>query len=102
MEKNRVLPEEFKDVEMFKTCDRILTLARMYNIREGLTTADDKLPHRFFEQHVGGPSANNPPYKKSELEKAKAYFYFIMGWDKKGVPTPETLEALDIGWAATK
>ncbi len=86
-------------IEIYKVCDRTLTLARMFNIREGLSAADDKLPKRFFEQHVGGPSANTPPYKESELEKAKAYYYSIMGWDKNGVPTPETLQALDIAWA---
>jgi aldehyde:ferredoxin oxidoreductase len=30
------------------------------------------------------------------------YYYRIMGWDEKGVPVPETLEALDIGWAGGK
>jgi aldehyde:ferredoxin oxidoreductase len=89
-------------IELSKTAERILNLARMYNIREGLTAADDKLPQRFYQQHVGGPSANNPPYKESELEKAKAYYYSIMGWDKKGVPTPETLSAYGISFAAQK
>jgi aldehyde:ferredoxin oxidoreductase len=89
-------------VELLKIGDRITTLARVYNLREGLTDADDKLPQRFFQQHVGGPSANNPPYMESELDKATAYYYNIMGWDTKGVPTPETLEALDIAWARNK
>ena len=75
----------------FKFGERILTLARMYNLREGLSSADDKLPKRFFQQHVGGPSENNLPYQEAEFEKAKAYYYKIMGWDEDGVPTPETL-----------
>ena len=87
-------------VEMFRVTDRTLTLARMFNIREGLTAADDKLPARMFQQHVGGPSASAPPYKKGEVQKAVAYYYKLMGWDEKGVPTPETLNALDISWAA--
>ena len=78
-------------MEMQKFGERILTLARMYNLREGLSSADDKLPKRFFQQHVGGPSENNLPYQEAEFEKAKAYYYKIMGWDEDGVPTPETL-----------
>jgi len=89
-------------MELMKTADRILNLARMYNIREGLSAADDKLPKRFYQQHVGGPSEKNPPYVEAELEKAKKYYYSIMGWDARGVPTPETLSYLGISFAAKK
>jgi aldehyde:ferredoxin oxidoreductase len=89
-------------MELQKFGERIITLARMYNIREGLTAADDKLPKRFFEQHVGGPSEKNPPYQEAELEKAKAYYYRIMGWDESGVPTPETLSWYGLSFAAPK
>jgi aldehyde:ferredoxin oxidoreductase len=89
-------------MELMKTADRILNLARMYNIREGLSAADDKLPARFYQQHVGGPSEKNPPYVEAELEKAKKYYYSIMGWDARGVPTPETLSYLGISFAAKK
>jgi len=87
-------------IEMFRVCDRTLTLARMFNLREGLSAADDKLPERLHQQHVGGPSAKNPRYDKGELEKAVKTFYTLMGWNDKGVPTPETLNMLDIDWAS--
>ncbi len=89
-------------IELQKTADRIMQLARMYNLREGLSEADDKLPNRFYQQHVGGPSEQNPPYSEALLDKARAYYYSIMGWDNKGVPTPETLSFYGISWAATK
>ncbi|MFH1381932.1 MAG: aldehyde ferredoxin oxidoreductase family protein [Chloroflexota bacterium] len=89
-------------LELQKFSERVLTLARMYNLREGLSTADDKLPKRFFQQHVGGPSEKNPPYLESEFEKAKAYYYRIMGWDEKGVPTPETLSYYGLSFAMKK
>jgi aldehyde:ferredoxin oxidoreductase len=89
-------------IELMKTGERIITLARMYNLREGLSAADDKLPKRFFQQHVGGPSTNNPPYVQAEVEKAKAYYYSLMGWDKKGVPTPETVSFLGLTQFAKK
>ena len=89
-------------MELQKFGERIITLARMYNLREGLTAADDVLPKRFFDQHVGGPSEKNPPYQEAELEKAKTYYYSIMGWDKNGVPTPETLSWYGLSFAAPK
>ncbi len=85
-------------VELMKIGDRSLTLARMYNLSEGFTAADDTLPDRFFEGRHGGPAASKKQ-DREKLQKAVSYYYSIMGWDKNGVPTPETLEALDIAWA---
>jgi aldehyde:ferredoxin oxidoreductase len=86
-------------MEFQKFGDRVFTLARLYNLREGITAADDVLPHRLFEQHVGGPSQNNQPYKEADFMKARSYYYRAMGWDDNGVPAPETLSWLDLGFA---
>lgn len=85
-------------VDLMKVSDRALTLSRLYNLREGFTAADDTLPDRFFEGRHGGPAASKKQ-DREKLQKAVKYYYSIMGWDTNGVPTPETLEALDIGWA---
>ena len=87
-------------VELLRIADRTMTLARMYNLREGIDSTSDKLPDRFFQAHVGGPSANNKLYDRSKFERAKSYYYSLMGWDANGIPTPETLEAFGIDWAA--
>jgi aldehyde:ferredoxin oxidoreductase len=87
-------------VELLRIADRTLTLDRMYNLRENFTTADDKLPDRFFQGRVGGPAASKRA-DPEKLKKAKSYYYSLMGWDENGVPTPETLAALDIDWAAS-
>jgi len=34
--------------------ERVLTTMRLFNLREGLTTADDVLPERFFEPKADG------------------------------------------------
>jgi len=87
-------------IEISKVYDRGMALFRLFNLREGFTDADDMLPDRTFQLHVGGPAAQKKPYVKDALVKARAYYYTTMGWDAKGVPTPETLNALDIEWAA--
>lgn len=89
-------------VELLKVSERTLTLFRMFNLREGLSMADDKLPARYFESHKGGPTADTQyEGREQNLNKARSYYYSLMGWDKSGVPTPETLEALDIAWASS-
>jgi aldehyde:ferredoxin oxidoreductase len=89
-------------VEMSRVGDRVVTLARVINMRQGLSAADDKLPERMFQQHVGGPSEKATPYDRVKLEGMKNYYYKMMGWDEKGIPTQDTLVALDIGWAGAK
>jgi aldehyde:ferredoxin oxidoreductase len=86
-------------IEISKVADRTLTLFRLFNLREGFTDADDMLSDRSFQLHVGGPASQKKLYSKDALVKARSYYYSTMGWDSKGVPTPETLNALDIDWA---
>jgi aldehyde:ferredoxin oxidoreductase len=81
-------------VEILKVAERVLTLARMFNIREGFTADDDRLPNRFFQPKRNG-ALSDKPYDLQQLQKAKSYYYTLMGWDAKtGIPTPEKLEEL--------
>jgi aldehyde:ferredoxin oxidoreductase len=84
-------------MEQMKVAERILTLSRMFNIREGFTAADDNLPPRFYQPKTDGVLADKPLDPK-KMEKAKRYYYALMGWDRDtGVPLPEKLEELNIG-----
>jgi aldehyde:ferredoxin oxidoreductase len=88
--------------EVLKVGERVLTMARMFNVREGFTSDDDKLPERFFQPKTSG-ALSAKAVKPQELEKAKSYYYTLMGWDARtGVPTREKLEELDIGWVVEK
>jgi aldehyde:ferredoxin oxidoreductase len=82
--------------EQMTVAERILTIARLFNIRDGFTAADDVLPQRFFQPKTDGALADKPldPVK---FEWAKRHYYTLMGWDARtGIPTPEKLEELDI------
>lgn len=82
--------------EQLRVAERILTMARLFNIREGFTADDDRLPPRFFQPKTDGVLANKPldPVK---MEKARSYYYTLMGWDARtGVPLPEKVEELGI------
>jgi len=82
--------------ELLRIAERTLTMARSFNIREGFSAADDKLPNRFFQPKRNG-ALSTKFYDPEQLEKAKSYYYTLMGWDAKtGVPTPEKLQELDI------
>jgi aldehyde:ferredoxin oxidoreductase len=81
--------------EQLRVAERILTMLRVFNIREGFTAVNDKLPERFFSPTLGGP-LSNVSLSFEEMEKAKRYYYTLMGWDESGIPMPEKLEELEI------
>ena len=82
-------------MELMRISERILTMCRLFNVREGLTADHDKLPSRSFEPTKGGPLADIS-LTVEEMDKAKRYYYYLMGWDEKGVPLQEKLEELGI------
>jgi aldehyde:ferredoxin oxidoreductase len=81
--------------------ERILTMCRLFNTREGFTGDDDQLPSRFFQATEGGPLAERA-LKEEDMEKAKRYYYHLMGWDEQGRPMKEKLEELGIDHLAAK
>ncbi len=85
--------------ELLKVGERGVTLARLFNLREGLTRADDTLPARMSNYHVSG-ALNEKPVTPEVLDEAVTLFYGMMGWDPQtGVPTDGKLHELDIAWA---
>ncbi len=87
-------------VELFEAGQRALNLARVFNLREGLTAADDRLPERSYGPTRNGPLADGG-IDREELQEAVQLYYGMMGWDEEsGRPSRATLEKLGIGWAA--
>ncbi|MBN1400084.1 MAG: aldehyde ferredoxin oxidoreductase family protein [Anaerolineae bacterium] len=86
--------------ELLKVAERGVTMARAFNLREGMTRQDDKLPMRMNTFHVSG-TVNEAPIDPEVLDEAVSMFYGMMGWDPDtGVPTLGKLQELDIEWVA--
>ena len=86
--------------ELMKVGERITTMARIFNIREGFTKEDDWLPKRFFQPTTAGPLSDTR-VDVDKFRKMIDIYYEMMGWDENGVPTETKLEELDIQWAKT-
>jgi aldehyde:ferredoxin oxidoreductase len=87
------------EYELLKVGERAMTLARVFNMREGLTVEDDQLCPRSYSPTQGGALAEGG-IDMEELREAVHTYYGMMGWDRKtGVPTAEKLHELDVGWA---
>jgi len=84
--------------EGLRVGERVVNLCRVYNMREGLTAADDKLPDRFHTPTRKG-ALKETAIDREALNKAIRTYYRLSSWDESGVPTQEKLEELGIGWA---
>ncbi len=85
--------------ELLKVGERALTLARVFNVREGLGVHDDRLPERSLGPTRGGPLANGG-IDREALEQAIRTYYGMMGWDREtGIPLPDKLHELGVSWA---
>jgi aldehyde:ferredoxin oxidoreductase len=80
-------------LELMLSSERSINLAREFNLREGITEADDRLPNRFFEPLESGPR-KGAKISESELQQAIKTYYEMMGWDEAG--KPETAKLLDL------
>ena len=86
--------------EWMKIGERALNMARLFNAREGFTTADDWLPARSFEPQTSGPLSDTP-VDADKLRQGLGILYGMAGWDPQtGWPTQGKLEELDLAWAA--
>ncbi len=87
--------DNFTEKDFRKTGERIFNLQRVYNIREGLTRADDTLPKRLLEEPMPeGPAKGHTV----DLEPLLEAYYEYRGWGKDGKPTPDKLEELELDW----
>jgi aldehyde:ferredoxin oxidoreductase len=83
---------------LMKASERALNLTRCFNVREGFTAKDDKVPERFFEGLRFG-SRKGAKLKKQEFDEALSLYYEMMGWDSgTGIPTAGKLHELDLEW----
>jgi aldehyde:ferredoxin oxidoreductase len=77
--------------DVYTIGDRVNTLERMFNIREGIDASQDCLPERFARE-----PASDPDKHTVDVLKMLPEYYQLRNWDANGVPTPEHLQKLGI------
>ena len=96
--------------DLLEIGERIVNLERLYNVRQGLSRADDRLPARFLEEAVplfgferdaetGNLHQSAEPIGQAQIYDFEAMldrYYQLRGWSPEGVPTAETLERLGL------
>jgi len=80
---------EMDEEKLIQITKRERQLVRSNNVRRGWRRADDEPPQDHWAKRL-------PEYEKQLLD---AYYEF-KGWNVEGIPTKETLQALDLGYVA--
>ena len=83
--------ETFSSGHLQEIGGRIFNLERMFNLREGLTRADDALPPRLLDESIFESMEAGHP-----LAELLPRYYELRGWDAEGVPLQSTLDRLQV------
>jgi len=89
---------ELTSEEIWDIADRAYTIERLFNIREGMTRADDWLVDRYFDEPtpIGMPIVRGKSIDREKFNQMIDEYYELHGWDENGVPRSETLAQLGL------
>lgn len=75
-----------------RTAANVTDSARLFNIREGLTMADDRLPERFFKEAL--PDGRS--ITRDQVAVLLSDYYRLRGWNESGIPQrlPEGINSI--------
>jgi aldehyde:ferredoxin oxidoreductase len=97
--------------ELMAVGERIVNLERLYNVRQGMGRADDRLPERFTAEpleiwaytpnpETGWSTRSDSPVRSQAIirdpEAMLDRYYELRGWDRAGVPRAETVQRLGL------
>jgi aldehyde:ferredoxin oxidoreductase len=72
------------------------TMERLFNLREGISKKDDTLPERLFTTPIHDGPSKGAVVNKADFDNELEQYYKLWGWSSDGVPTRESLAALDL------
>jgi aldehyde:ferredoxin oxidoreductase len=85
--------------DLLEIGERATNLARIFNLREGFSPQDDRLPERIFMPSEAGALAGMG-IDRTDFNRAMKDLYALKHWDwETGMPSPERLGELGIAWA---
>ena len=85
-----------KGNELQMAGERMSNLARLYNIREGLTRKNDNLPPRVMKLPIPDGVAKGSLVTQEDLDILLDGYYEARGWTEEGVPKQEKLNKLGL------
>ena len=82
--------------ELRRTARRIVVAKRLFNLREGWTRNEDRLPERFLTEPLELDSGRQATLTEERLHAMIDAYYDGRGLDREGVPEPHTSAELGL------
>ena len=76
--------------------ERVVNIARAFNMREGFTGAQDTLPNRIFNEALKTGATAGKKIPREDFDRMLAEYYELRGWTPEGVIGKEKAEALGL------
>jgi aldehyde:ferredoxin oxidoreductase len=92
----RVTGWSYSETELRRTGERINTLKKLFNIREGWQPADDWLPMRLLSEPIRDGVAQGVELSVEELREMIQSYYCARDWDKNGFIPESKLRELGL------
>lgn len=86
----------FKKEEIGAIGERVVNLARVFNVSAGFTRADDTFPVRIMTEAIKDGSSKGQMISQEDLDTMLDEYYAARGWTNEGVPTKEKLMELGL------
>lgn len=90
---NMATGRELSWQELMTIGDRIFTLKRLFNVRAGISRADDTLPERIATLDR---NSRHQAVPVDAFQQMRTEYYSLRGWDQDGRPTAQRLAALGL------
>jgi len=87
---------EYTPAELIALGERVNTLGRCFNLREGFSRKDDYLPKRLAEEPIPGGASKGAKTPRKVQDLLLDQYYEAYGYDQRGVPTRERLDKLKL------
>jgi len=88
----------WKPEDYWTAAKRITTLERVFNVREGISSKDDRLPKRMWTEKLPAGPRKDAIFTAEDQKKMEADTYGFFGWDEKGIPTEASLKAYGLDY----
>ncbi|MDR5674583.1 Aldehyde:ferredoxin oxidoreductase [Halalkaliarchaeum sp. AArc-CO] len=86
---------EYMPEELAEVGERVWTLVRLFNVREGFDRTDDELPATLTSPIDDGPAAGES-IDPEEFDRMLEAYYAMREWGENGRPTRACLDRLDL------
>jgi aldehyde:ferredoxin oxidoreductase len=85
---------------LMRVGERIVNLERAFIVREGFGRKQDTLPQRMLSEPLHTRGAPGEGQMMRNLDKFLDHYYELRGWTQEGIPSPEKLKELGLGYVA--